>query len=198
MEDLKETDVELLFINSRRTGKCQVCQAQKQTRSPQSSNVSMSRLNKFVLLRLHSSFHAASPHWHTVQPSQSFCLANVLRWLLIGQNDLWHTISSSSWPLCVTLLMATLKTEATLTTSHLMVLVLINVTRAKNDSEVNGNLKQLLRIHTHTHTCSIAHKHISASSLFADIILAGILKKAWKIGLSVPESLSWLVCTEAH
>lgn len=144
----------------------------------------MSRLNKFVLLRLHSSFHAASPHWHTVQPSQSFCLANVLRWLLIGQNDLWHTISSSSWPLCVTLLMATLKTEATLTTSHLMVLVLINVTRAKNDSEVNGNLKQLLRIHTHTHTraacmqrCTQTHFSILSLSWYH---LSGDFKESMK------------------
>lgn len=55
----------------------------------------------------------------------------------------------------VVLLMAMLETEAALTTSHLTVLVLINVTRARNDSEVNENLKQLLSVHACVRVCAL-------------------------------------------
>lgn len=108
----------------------------------------------------------------TLWQSQGLCLANVLWWLLIGLNDLWHLISSSRWPLCFILLMATLKTEAILTTSHLMVLVLINVTDAKMTVRLMGTLNGTPNKHTssgstQTHT-------LTSFPILADVILLGI------------------------
>ncbi len=116
-----------------------------------------------------------------VQRSQGLCLANVLWWLLIGLNDLWHLISSSSWPLGITLLMATLKTEAILTTSHLMVLVLINITNTKMTVRLMGTLNRTPNTRTYIHTpwvCWLVrthtHTNINIFPILADIILPGI------------------------
>lgn len=74
------------------------------------------------------------------------------------------------------LLMATLKTEATLTTSHLMVLVLINITNTKMTVRLMGTLNSTPSIHTyfqHVSVQSYPQKHLNFPIL-ADIILPGI------------------------